>query len=309
MNQSSIVIQELVVVSGKGGTGKTTVTASLAALAKTSILADCDVDAANLELLTRPSLVRREEFAGGEKAFIDPARCVGCGRCARKCRFGAIQATTVSGGRRVYAVEEPDCEGCGVCAEICPRGAVTMRPVVGGEVYYSTTDYGPLVHARLRPGMGNSGKLATLVRNHARDAAKENGRNPVIIDGPPGVGCPAIASLTGATRALIVTEPTLSGIHDMKRVAELCRHFSLPACLCINKADINPLLSQTIRETASRLGIPVLAEIPTDSTVIESTRRGCPVVTVERQSPAAQAIRELWDELARLLDRTSVHSS
>ena len=291
---------ELVIVSGKGGTGKTTVSASFAALAGNAVIADCDVDAGNMELLLNPTLRTREDFTGGKQAVIDAALCMGCGRCARLCRFGAIHPVTETGRRR-FAIEPSECEGCGVCVEVCPRDAVSMHPVVGGELYLSDTAYGPLVHARLKPGLGNSGKLATLVRSRARQTASESGRSLIIIDGPPGVGCPTIASLTGATQVLAVTEPTLSGEHDLARILELCRQFKLPVQVCVNKADINPEATERIRKSTEEEGAIFAGEIPYDEAISEATRQGRPIVSTQPQSPPAKAITSIWAGLSGMI--------
>jgi MinD superfamily P-loop ATPase len=288
---------ELVIVSGKGGTGKTTVSASFAALAGNAVIADCDVDASNMELLLSPTLRTKEDFTGGKQAVIDAALCTGCGRCARQCRFSAIHPAA-DAGRRRFAIEPSECEGCGVCVAVCPRKAVSMHPVVGGELFRSDTVFSPLVHARLKPGLGNSGKLTTLVRSRARQTAAECGRSLIIIDGPPGVGCPTIASLTGASQVLAVTEPTLSGEHDLARILELCRQFHLPVQVCVNKADINPEATGRIRKLAENSCVTFAGEIPYDEAIAKATRKGKPIVSAQPDSPAAKAITALWDRFA-----------
>jgi MinD superfamily P-loop ATPase len=293
-------IFELVVLSGKGGTGKTSVTASLAALAEKPALADCDVDASNLELLLEPRPRRRATFSGGLRARIKPGHCTACGKCEELCRFDAIFFDGPGNGRvpRTFRVDPLACEGCGVCAHFCADHAIEMVPTDGGEWFVSDTRFGPLVHARLRPGQGNSGKLAALVREQARTAAREAGRRLILIDGPPGVGCQVMASLTGASMLLAVTEPTPSGEHDLERVLALAGHFEIPAFVCMNKHDLNPALTARIERRAAELGATVAGRIPYDPSVTAAQRRGRPVVEYDPKSPAAQAIIQLWNNLA-----------
>ena len=301
-NESPIF--ELVVLSGKGGTGKTSVTASLAALAGAPTLVDCDVDASNLELLLSPRLQERTAFTSGQRATIDPEKCTGCGRCEELCRFEAISATgpVNSHGSATCRVDPPVCEGCGVCARFCPAQAITLHPSDGGEWFVSETRFGPLVHARLRPGQGNSGKLATLVRDHARKLARASARPLMLIDGPPGVGCPVMASITGATRVLAVTEPTPSGLHDLERVLALARHFRIPAWVCVNKSDLNEELTAQIERRAAESGATVAGRIPYDPAVTAAQRQGVPVVE-HGTSPASQALAQLWKTLSATLPR------
>ncbi|GAH59822.1 unnamed protein product, partial [marine sediment metagenome] len=216
------MMKEVVVLSGKGGTGKTSIAASFAALAQSKVLVDCDVDAADLHLLLEPQIKEENEFWSGQVASIDKERCTECGLCQEVCRFGAIKD---------YVVDEISCEGCELCSQICPVDAITMRPCMAGHWFISDTRYGALVHARLGIAEENSGKLVTLVRNNARLIAKKGELDYIISDGPPGIGCPVIASLSGANLALLVTEPTLSGIHDLERVIGVCRHFGIPALI------------------------------------------------------------------------------
>jgi len=296
-NDSTIF--ELIVLSGKGGTGKTSVTASLAALANNPVLADCDVDASNLELVLSPQLQSREDFSGGMQASIDSELCTTCGKCKRLCRFDAIlfDGPQNAWSSRTYRVDPPSCEGCGVCATYCPSHAISLHPAKGGEWFISDTRFGPLVHARLQPGLGNSGILTTLVREQARQIAHKTGRKFMLVDGPPGVGCPVIASLTGATRILAVTEPTPSGVHDLERVIELAKHFQIPAWVCINKHDLNAEVTSQIEQRAAEQGATVVGRIPYDRSVTEAQRQGRPVVELDA-SPAGQAIVQLWKTLS-----------
>lgn len=288
-------MKELVVLSGKGGTGKTSVTASLAALAEALALADCDVDASNLPLVLDPRIRRRETFTGGLRARINPGYCTACGKCEEVCRFDAILFDGPGNGcvPCTFRVDPFACEGCGVCAHFCAERAIEMAPSDGGEWFVSETRFGPLVHARLRPGQGNSGKLAALVREQARAAARAAGRQLILIDGPPGVGCPVMASLTGASMLLAVTEPTLAGEHDLGRVLTLGRQFEIPACVCVNKHDLNPAMTARIERRAAELGATVVGRIPYDPAVTAAQRQGVPFVEHD-QGPAAQAIIHLW---------------
>ncbi|MBN2505752.1 MAG: ATP-binding protein [Verrucomicrobia bacterium] len=293
---------ELVVMSGKGGTGKTSVTASLAVLAGSAVLADCDVDASNLPLVLDPREQRRETFTGGVRARIRREDCTACGQCKALCRFDAIFFDGPGHGRlpHTYRVDSAACEGCGVCHDVCPEHAIDLEPTEGGEWFVSETRFGPLLHARLRPGHGNSGRLVTLVRDQARQVAEAAGRRLILVDGPPGIGCPVIASLTGATRVLAVTEPTPSGEHDLERLLALARHFSIPAWVCVNKHDLNADMTLQIERRAAALGATVTERIPYDPAVTAAQRRGRPVVDVDH-GPAAAAIRKLWERVRPFL--------
>ena len=292
-------IHELVVLSGKGGTGKTSITASLAALAVEPVLADCDVDASNLSLVLNPSIIRSEPFSGGLRARIKPGHCIACGKCKELCRFDAIVCDEPGNGGtpRTFRIESLACEGCGVCAAYCPVKAIEMVPTDGGGWFLSHTRFGPLVHARLRPGHGNSGRLATLVRQIARQAAQASGRRLLLIDGPPGIGCPVMATLTGASLLLAVTEPTPSGEHDLERVLALARHFQITSLVCVNKHDLNPALTARIEGRAVELGAAVVGRVPYDPAVTAAQRQGLPVVEYDN-GPASQAIVELWKTLS-----------
>jgi MinD superfamily P-loop ATPase len=293
-------IRELVVLSGKGGTGKTSVTASLAALAGKLVLADCDVDAANLELVLEPRVQRREPFSSGLRARIKPGQCTACGKCEELCRFDAIFFDGPGNARvpRTFRADLSACEGCGVCAHFCAEHAIEMVPTEGGEWFVSDTRFGPLIHARLRPGQGNSGQLATRVREQARSAARAAGCQFILIDGPPGIGCPVMASLTGATRVLLVTEPTPSGEHDLERVLMLARHFQIPAWVCVNKHDLNPAMTAQIERRAAALGATIAGRIPYDPAVTAAQRQGRPVVECDPGGPAAQAMIQLWKNIS-----------
>jgi MinD superfamily P-loop ATPase len=259
-------MKELVVISGKGGTGKTSITAAFAALTRDAVLADCDVDAADLHIVLSPSVKQTSDFSGGRQAAIDPAKCIGCGRCAAMCRFEAIHLNGPGNGviQKTYAVDPVACEGCKVCVEFCPVKAIEFNEAVNGQWFLSDTRFGPMVHAKLGIAEENSGKLVTLIRRKAKEIAEERKLGLVIVDGSPGIGCPVIASIAGADLVLIVTEPTLSGRHDLGRVADLAANFGIKTLLCINKADINPQMTAQIGEEARKRGITVVGEIPYD---------------------------------------------
>ena len=243
-------MKEIVVISGKGGTGKTSLTAAFANLAENAVLADCDVDAADLHLLLEPNVRQTHDFSGGKQARIDVSKCIRCDKCRTICRFEAI---TEHDG--LYAVDPIACEGCGVCAHFCPAQAIEFTDAINGQWFLSETRFGPMVHARLEPGAENSGKLVTVLRNEAQRIADEQEREMVVVDGSPGVGCPVIASMTGADLVLIVTEPTMSGQHDLERVAKLVAHFDIPAAVCVNKWDLNPEITDAIADGAAAAGL------------------------------------------------------
>jgi MinD superfamily P-loop ATPase len=254
-------VKELVVISGKGGTGKTSLVASFAALARSQVLADCDVDAADLHLVLNPKVQQTEDFSGGKVARIVAERCTACGRCREVCRFDAVSEG------EAYSIDPVNCEGCGVCVWNCPEEAILFEAAVNGQWFISETRHGPMVHARLGIAEENSGKLVTLVRSQARRIAEEGGRELVIVDGSPGIGCPVIASITGTDLVLVVTEPTLSGKHDMERVAELTRHFGIPTMVCVNKWDLYPTVAESIEKDALDRGMKVAGKVRYDRAV------------------------------------------
>ena len=290
---------ELVVTSGKGGTGKTSVVAAFAALAGGAVLADCDVDAADLHLVLRPEPGREHDFSGRHQAVIDDATCTSCGRCAEVCRFAAVLGPTAAG----YDIDTIACEGCGLCARVCPEEAISMEPVVNGAWMTSEARFGPLVHARLGIAEDNSGKLVTLVRNQAREVAAARGLPLVIVDGAPGIGCPVIASLTGADLVLAVTEPTVSGRHDLDRVLQVVRQFRLPFAVCVNKADLNREMASRIASEASAAGALSVATIDYDPSVTHAQVAGVDVVTYG--GSAATQIGRLWDAVSDALAASS----
>jgi MinD superfamily P-loop ATPase len=291
-------IDELVVLSGKGGTGKTTIAACLAALADEVALVDADVDAANLHLLLDPCPRERRPFIGGQVAVVDPRRCLGCGLCADDCRFDAIHledaAHPDAPSASVGVVDPAACEGCGVCVDTCPEGAAALVAHHSGHWFIADTELGPFTHARLNPGGRNSGGLVARVRDEGRALGRIEDRGIVITDAPPGIGCPAIAALTGADRVLLVTEPTLSGLHDLRRIVVLAHQLGVPAAVCINKTDLNPALTAQLAVDASYLGVPVLGRVRYDTAVVEAQRAGTRVTEYAPHGPAAADIRELW---------------
>jgi MinD superfamily P-loop ATPase len=284
-------MKEVVVLSGKGGTGKTSLVASFAALAQNKVLADCDVDAADLYLLLPPEVREEHEFWSGQTASIDSEKCNECGLCQEVCRFEAITD---------YVVDPISCEGCGFCSRVCPVDAVIMRESLSGQWFISETKYGPLVHARLGVARENSGKLVALVKQSARNIAEKEGLGCVIVDGPPGIGCPAISSLSGAKLALLVTEPTLSGMHDLDRVIELCRHFGVPPLVCINKWDINEENSRRIEAYCGERKVELASRIPFDNVVTEALVSGVPVVEFST-GRVSREIKNLWKRVAGAL--------
>ncbi len=286
-------MKQLVVISGKGGTGKTTVVGSFAALAERPVLADCDVDAADLHLLLSPDIREERDFAGPLNPVIDGGQCTGCGVCVERCAFNALMLS----GEGVAQLDEIACEGCGLCARVCPANAIQMRRVIAGRWFVSDTRFGPLVHAKLGVAQENSGKLVTLVRSKAAEIAEQQGAPWLLVDGAPGIGCPVIASLAGANAILIVTEPTLSGKSDMGRVARLAAHFSIPALVCVNKWDINEGLTAEIEAESRSGGYRLAGRIPYDPAVPRSIVEGVPLVETDA-GPAAQAVRTLWQTVA-----------
>jgi MinD superfamily P-loop ATPase len=289
-------MQQLAVISGKGGTGKTSVVASFAALAWDPVLVDCDVDAADLHLVLAPTIVERHEFRSGHLAVIREADCRFCGECEKSCRFDAVRQ--VNHDSR-FQVDPLACEGCRVCVEFCPAQAIDFEERVCGEWYVSETHHGPMVHARLGVAAENSGKLVTTIRQAAQFIAEKRGASLVLIDGPPGIGCPVIASITGSNLVLVVTEPTLSGLHDFDRVVSLTAHFQIPTAVCINKWDLNLEMTNRIEDTARTRNVSIAGRILYDSAVTRAQIKG--LSTVEYGGQAAEDIRVVWGSIRRRL--------
>jgi len=295
-------MQELVVISGKGGTGKTSIVASFAALADKCVVADADVDAADLHLVLEPTIIQREKFSGGSRARIMSGHCTACGKCEEICRFDAITYDGPGNGKisKTYRIDPIACEGCGVCAYFCAEKAIDFSPVVNGEMFVSETRCGPMVHARLGIAEENSGKLVSLVRTRAKAIAEERKLDFVLIDGSPGIGCPVISSITGADHVLIVAEPTLSGLHDLGRVADLTRHFDIETQVCINKWDINEDLASEIETQARQRGLRVAGKVRYDPAVTKAQIHAQAIV--ERRCDAADDVRDLWKHLRDIGD-------
>ncbi len=281
-------MKQIVIISGKGGTGKTVVTGSLAFIAKNKVMVDCDVDAADLHLLLHPVVKERYEFRSGQTAVIDKKLCKECGECSKVCRFEAI--------RPDFSIERFSCEGCGLCSRVCPHKAIRMEENIAGEWFVSDTAYGPFVHAKLGIAEENSGKLVSKIRQAAKELAEKQTLDYVIIDGPPGIGCPVIASLSGVDCALIVTEPTLSGLHDARRVMEVAGHFKIPVKLAVNKYDLNPAMTGKIEKFCREQGVPVIGKIPFDKTVVKALVEGKNIVEYA-QCAVSDEIGKIWEDL------------
>lgn len=281
-------MKQIVVISGKGGTGKTVLTASFASLAKNKVMVDCDVDAADLHLLLHPEIKERHEFRGGLTAQINPDLCEKCGECISVCRFNAISDN--------FIIDQITCEGCNVCSYICPKSAIIVKENIAGEWYISDTKYGPFVHAKLGIAEENSGKLVSVVRQAAKEIAEKQNLDYVIIDGPPGIGCPVFASIANVDLALIVTEPTLSGIHDMERVVKVSKHFNVSTMVVINKFDINNENTEEIKKICQKEDLEVVAQLPFSEKVNESIVRGLPIVEFCNNG-IVKEIYSMWEKI------------
>lgn len=293
-------MKEIVVISGKGGTGKTTFLGYLATVMKDKVLADCDVDAPNLHLMLNPKIVQSERFIGSKIATIDDTMCSGCGWCIPACRFDAIQSTG-NPCRGKIKIDADACEGCALCARICDNGAIEMKDRYVGDWFVSETNCGTMVHALLEPGAENSGKLVAMVKQKARMVAMEQGIPLILVDGPPGVGCPVISSLSGASIAVIVTEPTSSGLNDLERVLDLLQGFKVRAAIIVNRYDINVDAADSIERMAMERGVDFLGKIPYDETLAEEMAKGN-VVDDRLNCPAIDAMRQCWERLSALLE-------
>jgi len=290
-------MRQITVLSGKGGTGKTTITASFAVLAKKAVVADCDVDAPDLHMLLHPEIIETQEFKGSKLAVINEARCIKCGLCREKCKFNAVTES--------FAIDSFSCEGCGVCAIVCPTNAIALTERVSGHAYISKTKYGFMAHAMLSPSESNSGKLVTLVRQNAKILAEREHCNFIIIDGPPGIGCPVIASVTGVDAGLVVTEPTMSGIHDLKRALQLLEHFNVQPFVCVNTYDINKDNAEKIESFCKENGINVIGKIPFNPIVTEAMVNGKTIIEYSPRSAVAKEIEGIWEKLSTLVSEKS----
>ena len=304
MGSQRKAVKQLVILSGKGGTGKTSITASLVHMASQSstkcVFVYADVDAANLALITGAKQEEQHNFVSSKLAVIDPNRCNLCNQCYEVCRFDAIEPPNEN--HSSYAVIDLFCEGCGSCVYSCPDSAIELVEQQDGEWFFSTSPYGPLFHAELFPAAENSGKLVTLIREHTRKYTETEISHPlIIIDGPPGIGCPAIASSTGVDLALLVAEPGLAGSHDLARVSKTLVHFKIPQVICINKSDIYREGAEKIRQFAEKNSIQVIGEIPFDTAVTRAVVQGKPVTEYSQNSPASAAIEKLWVKLQKIL--------
>ena len=284
-------MKEIVVLSGKGGTGKTSMVGCFASIAGNKVLVDCDVDAADLDLLLQLEFQKKEEFWSGQTAVIDKGKCSQCGLCQEICRFEAITD---------YVVDAVSCEGCAFCHYICPEEAITMKDNMAGHWFISNTRYGPLCHAKLGIAQESSGKLVAIVRQNARLIAENDGLEYIITDGPPGIGCPVISSLSGADLALIVTEPTLSGMHDLNRIIGVCNHFGVTSVVCISKCDLNEDNVRQIEDYCNNQQIEIISKIPFDKAVTEALVRGVPVVEYS-DGEISRQIKLMWQSICQML--------
>lgn len=285
-------IKEIVILSGKGGAGKTTFTASMAKLFSNIVIADTDVDASDMYILMQPQIKEKTQFQGGKIALIHNDSCTACGKCESLCRFDAIHHED-----SIYNVNPLKCEGCGLCQLACPVGAIEMQPEIVGEWYISTTDYGPMVHAKLNPGAENSGNLVTMVKYQAKKLAQELERSIVLIDGPPGIGCPVTSSLSGSHLAVIVAEPSLSSLHDVERLYKIIHHFKVPAVMVINKSDMNQEVNEKIKNFADSHSIPIIGSIPLNMEIVN--------LQVQRLTPldGTKATKEVFETIFEKLNQ------
>lgn len=324
-------MKEIVIISGKGGTGKTSITAAFATLAQNAVLADCDVDAADLHLILKPEVKQVFDFSGGKQASIRSKDCIGCGLCLSYCKFDAVikdeniqsssrsdcdncdhcsRSCTIRDNVQIrdikramgisetvkFRIDPVRCEGCKVCVEFCPVKAIDFEDAINGQWFISDTRCGPMVHAKLGIAEENSGKLVTLIRKEAKQIAEKVNKDLLIVDGSPGIGCPVIASITGADLVLIVTEPTLSGRHDLKRVAKLTENFNIPTYVCINKADINPDMADQIAKDAESLGVKIVGRIDYSEDFTKAQIKGQSIVEYS-QNDTTKQIKELWSNI------------
>ena len=281
---------EIVLLSGKGGTGKTSITASFAALAKNAVIADCDVDAADLHLLLSPKIYQQENFASGKKAKINTKKCTACGLCATLCRFNAVEIQN-----NHYRIDEYACEGCGLCLEFCPSGAITIEKYEKNQVYIADCRYGPMIYGKLGIAEENSGKLVSKIRQYAKETAREYKSDYIIVDGPPGIGCPVISSVTGADLVVAVTEPTLSGWHDLERLMDMIVRFQTPVKVIINKFDLNEEIAGTIEKKIKDRGNEILGKIPYDESMIYALLEGKTINESEPHGLVANELHKMWN--------------
>jgi len=286
-------MKSLTIISGKGGTGKTSIVASFASLFDNIVLADADVDAADLHLVIPYETKKTVEFFAGHKAIINEEICTNCGDCLERCQYEAISSN--------FTIDPVACEGCGVCVHFCPSNAIDFPERKCGEWFVSDTSFGPMVHAKLGIAEENSGLLVSTVRKEAKEIAEKENRDLVLTDGPPGIGCPVIASITGSTAVLIITEPTLSGMHDLKRVAELASFLKVPGMICVNKFDLNPDMTEKIIEASKQYKLTDVGKIPYDPSVIQAMVEGLSSINYSK-GPASLAIEAVWKNVKNFLN-------
>lgn len=299
----SFILKELVVISGKGGTGKTSIVAAFSALTRDAVIADCDVDAADLHLILEPNIKQTYNFSGGKLASVDTKKCIGCGQCENVCNFGApaFNGPANETVEKTYTIDPIACEGCGVCVEFCPVDAIKFEDTVNGQWFVSESRFGPFIHARLGIAEENSGKLVTLIRKQAKIIAKNKNKNLIIVDGSPGIGCPVIASISGADMVLVVTEPTISGRHDLNRVVELTNHFKIPTAVCINKYDINTKIAEDIEKETKEKKLKFLGKIPYDIAITKAQIKAKSIIEYSDNHLTKQII-SLWKKITKFLN-------
>jgi len=299
-------LKEIVVISGKGGTGKTSIVASFAALANNAVLADCDVDAADLHLVLEPDVKQTHDFSGGKLASVITEKCIGCGRCEEVCNFDAAVFNGPANDvvEKTYTIDSIACDGCGVCVHYCPVDAIEFKDAVNGQWFISDTRFGPMVHARLGIAQENSGKLVSLIRKQSKQIAAEQNKDLIIVDGSPGIGCPVIASIVGADLVLAVTEPTISGQHDLDRVIELTKHFKIPTAVCVNKYDINVKIAKAIEKKALERDLKVAGKIAYDIAVTKAQIAARSIVEYSSNGLKEQIV-SLWESVLDMLKATA----
>jgi MinD superfamily P-loop ATPase len=287
-------MKQIIIASGKGGTGKTSISAAFASLTQKAVFADCDVDASDLHLILSPKIIEKENFVCGKEAIIKPLECSSCGLCYQLCRFEAIVPNTES---KSYAVSSIACDGCGVCVQHCPEKAIDFIDKESGMCFHSHTRFGPLIHAQLYPGGENSGKLVSLVRKKAIELAQASNMDFILIDGPPGIGCPVIASLTSCDALLAIVEPSLSSLHDAKRLLQLSKHFAIPSYVVINKWDISPKLTKIMEAEFQNMGIEVLGKLPYDLVFTKAMIKAQTIIEYDSTGEISQTLRSIWKKL------------
>lgn len=295
-------MKEIVIISGKGGTGKTSIVASFAALANKAVLADCDVDAADLHLLLEPDIKQAHDFIGGKLASVITEKCIGCGRCEEVCNFDAAMFNGPANDvvSRTYTIDPIACDGCSVCFHFCPVDAIEFKDAINGRWFVSNTRFGPMAHARLAPAEENSGKLVSLIRKQAKQIATEQNKELIIVDGAPGIGCPVIASITGADLVLAVTEPTISAQHDLHRVIDLTEHFNIPTAVCIDKYDINVNIAKSIEKEFLDRSAKMAGKIAYDVAVTKAQIVAKSIVEYSSNGLKEQVV-SLWESVLNML--------